>query len=241
MEEDLIYDMGMYDGNDTAYYLSEGFRVVAIEANPYWANKNKQQFKKQIKEGKLKILNVGITKERKKVIKFYVNKTHSEWSSFDKNIGCRHKNHPAVRYIDESNCDFLLINTLPLLDIFKKYGIPYYLKIDIEGNDYLFIDALVQLSSLPKYISCEVGEYQTVPSIQSLLRLPSLGYSKFKLVKQGSHKNGFSSNSSGPFGEETVDIVSGTKWRSLAAIMETLKEQNQKGVAWHDWHGKLEI
>jgi hypothetical protein len=32
--KNLIYDVGMNDGNDTAYYLSRGFRVVAIEANP---------------------------------------------------------------------------------------------------------------------------------------------------------------------------------------------------------------
>ena len=30
----LIYDIGMYDGSDTRYYLNEGFRVLAIEENP---------------------------------------------------------------------------------------------------------------------------------------------------------------------------------------------------------------
>ena len=34
MIEDLIYDIGMNHGEDTAYYLSKGFRVIAIEANP---------------------------------------------------------------------------------------------------------------------------------------------------------------------------------------------------------------
>ena len=32
--ERLIFDIGMYDGSDTRYYLNEGFRVLAIEANP---------------------------------------------------------------------------------------------------------------------------------------------------------------------------------------------------------------
>ncbi len=31
---DLVYDIGMNNGDDTAYYLSLGFRTVAIEANP---------------------------------------------------------------------------------------------------------------------------------------------------------------------------------------------------------------
>jgi len=33
-ENDLVYDVGMNNGDDTAYYLSLGFRVIAIEANP---------------------------------------------------------------------------------------------------------------------------------------------------------------------------------------------------------------
>jgi hypothetical protein len=34
MLADLIYDVGMNNGDDTAYYLSRGFRVIAIEASP---------------------------------------------------------------------------------------------------------------------------------------------------------------------------------------------------------------
>ena len=30
----LIYDVGMNNGDDTAYYLRRGFRVIAIEPNP---------------------------------------------------------------------------------------------------------------------------------------------------------------------------------------------------------------
>ena len=30
--DDLIYDVGMNNGDDTAYYLHKGFRVVAVEA-----------------------------------------------------------------------------------------------------------------------------------------------------------------------------------------------------------------
>ena len=30
----LVYDVGMNNGDDTAYYLRMGYRVVAFEANP---------------------------------------------------------------------------------------------------------------------------------------------------------------------------------------------------------------
>ena len=38
----LIYDIGMYDGSDTRYYLNEGFRVLAIEANPVLVKRAKE-------------------------------------------------------------------------------------------------------------------------------------------------------------------------------------------------------
>ena len=34
MHTDLVFDIGMNNGDDTAYYLHRGFRVVAVEADP---------------------------------------------------------------------------------------------------------------------------------------------------------------------------------------------------------------
>ncbi len=34
MNPDLIFDVGMNNGDDTDFDLAKGFRVVAIEANP---------------------------------------------------------------------------------------------------------------------------------------------------------------------------------------------------------------
>lgn len=33
-QPDLIFDIGMHNGDDSDYYLKKGFRVIAIEANP---------------------------------------------------------------------------------------------------------------------------------------------------------------------------------------------------------------
>jgi len=34
MVPDLIYDIGLHDGDDTAYYLHKGYRVIAVDADP---------------------------------------------------------------------------------------------------------------------------------------------------------------------------------------------------------------
>ena len=63
-EQDLIYDVGMHNGDDTAYYLHKGFRVVAIEANPVCVQACEKRFADAIRLGRLRIINVGITRER---------------------------------------------------------------------------------------------------------------------------------------------------------------------------------
>jgi hypothetical protein len=54
---DLVYDVGMNNGDDTAYYLSLGFRTVAIEANPELVKYAKARFAREIASGRLIILN----------------------------------------------------------------------------------------------------------------------------------------------------------------------------------------
>jgi hypothetical protein len=58
----LIYDVGLFDGADTAYYLFRGFNVVAIDANPVMVDKARSRFAKEIQEGRLTLFNVGISR-----------------------------------------------------------------------------------------------------------------------------------------------------------------------------------
>ena len=51
--DDLVYDVGMHRGEDTAYYLAKGYRVVAIEANPELVGECRERFSDAIASGKL--------------------------------------------------------------------------------------------------------------------------------------------------------------------------------------------
>src|SRR5262249_13256689 len=57
------------------------------------------------------------------------------------------------------------------------YGTPFYMKIDIEGNDALCLRDL-RGRELPKYISVEAG------GVDNLNALHELGYSRFKCISQ---------------------------------------------------------
>ncbi len=60
MQSDLIYDVGVNDGSDTAYYLSRGYRVVGIECSPVMIENLRERFEQEIADGRLVLLNVGV-------------------------------------------------------------------------------------------------------------------------------------------------------------------------------------
>ena len=57
---DLIIDVGMHDGGDTARFLEEGFRVVAVEANPHLVEEGSARFAEPIRSGQLVIVGAAI-------------------------------------------------------------------------------------------------------------------------------------------------------------------------------------
>ena len=169
MEKRLVFDIGMHIGQDTMIYLREGFRVVAIEASPVLVEENKIKFKKYIDDGSLVILNVGIA-DKEGVLPFYVNKRTSEWSSFDFNLGAR------------NNTPYEVINVpcITTASLFEEYGVPYFLKVDIEGFDYLCINDLPNTNAPAsvEYVSCEAGGTSLLDTLHKK------GYTKFKIIHQ---------------------------------------------------------
>jgi FkbM family methyltransferase len=250
---ELIFDIGMHIGEDTRYYLKQGFKVLAVEANPILAKKNSEKFKKAINEGQLTILNAGVA-EKEGVLPFYVNHRLTEWSSFDKATGTR--NNTAYHVID--------IPCVTTRSLFEQYGIPHYLKVDIEGFDHYCLLDIPPTGDKPKYVSCEAVY------LDWLEILVSKGYTKFKLLNQANDfkpinlkqernplfpkyeiiKNGIKLRlqkfipfkhmygSSGPFGEKTLgDWLSAEEVRELyRAFYQYDKHQPLSGASWFDFH-----
>jgi hypothetical protein len=81
--KDLVYDVGMHNGDDTAFYLHQGFRVLAIDANPRAVDAAKRRFRSELTSGRLTILNVG-TAETAGTGTFWICEGVSEWSFFTK-------------------------------------------------------------------------------------------------------------------------------------------------------------
>jgi FkbM family methyltransferase len=171
LQEDLIYDVGFHNGDDTAYYLHRGFRVVAIEANPTLVAHGSDRFKAEIAAGRLTLLNIGIA-QTEGAFSFWVNEDNDTWSSFDHDIAGR--KGTRIREVK--------VQGVPFSQILGKHGVPYYLKVDIEGSDTLCVPALAR-SDRPKYVSCELDLNGERGVVNELARV---GYRHFKVINQTS-------------------------------------------------------
>lgn len=227
MRDNLIIDVGMHDGSDTAYYLHCGHNVVAIEADPQKCATAKSRFHEEINSGKLIIENVGIAPEPG-FAQFWINEHNPSWSSFDREFGCR-KNTKAHA---------IEVAVVRFRSILERHGVPHYLKIDIEGNDYVCLEDL-RVEDVPQFISIEAHK------IEYLCELHRLGYTANKVVNQAFHNRyskvpdwRFPPGSSGPFAQDTPG-----EWQSLedAAydwlhINRGFPWRSSLGYGWYDFH-----
>lgn len=163
-----IFDVGFNNGDDSAYYLSLGYNVIAVEANSALAEQGRQRFGAEVQSGRLTILSSAIWQTDGEILPFYANDTDSEWSSLDPTNGKRGGRYHVID-----------VPTITIRSLFAEYGVPHYLKVDIEGADGLVVHGLPKESALPLYFSCELGEGKDFVDL-----LYGLGYEQFKLLNQ---------------------------------------------------------
>lgn len=222
MYEGLIYDVGMHTGKDTEFYLKKGFKVVAIEANPRLVEQVCLRLGQYLADGTLTICELAVAGYEGQ-IEFYMNDKHDDWGTISKSAASRNERFGATTTVIKVKCT-------QFQGILRKYGIPYYLKVDIEGADSLCLEALSTFEERPKYISLEVGPTSFEETFTKLSLLWNLGYRSFKTVNQAANRKvqcqnpplegsfvdyRFDGTSSGPFGEEAPG-----NWMS---IEETVK------------------
>jgi len=220
MSSRLVYDVGMHRGEDTDFYLKRGHRVVGIEANPHLVAKLRARFKDEIGTGQLRIIERAVNSQAG-AARFAINQINSVWGTLRDEFITRNDALGSPSSVIEVEC-------VTFDQILREYGMPYYLKIDIEGCDLLCLEALSGFSDRPRYVSVETvatspqrGVAETFAEIRLLHRL---GYKRFQYVDQApiAHSTHhlsiegkpitytFPAESSGPFGAELAG-----RWRSF--------------------------
>src|ERR1700737_2218968 len=84
----LVFDIGMHNGDDTAYYLSLGHQVVAVEANPALCDHARSRFRDEIAAGCLVIEQMAIATAVGEA-RFFVTVGDSQFSALDRGVASR--------------------------------------------------------------------------------------------------------------------------------------------------------
>ena len=227
----VIFDIGSNNGDNIPYYLLKCDKVIAIEANPELCTEIADRFQYEIECGRLIIRNgVIVTSEiNSNQVPFYIHKFNHVLSQFPK---------PDDTLIQNFNQYFL--PTINIKELVKEYGIPFYVKIDIENYDHILLRDFLRNDIKPEFISAESH------SIDTFAGLVSLGYNSFKLVigetvnaqyrnhnvitKSGFIKYSFPYHSAGPFGED----INGN-WMSKTELLYFIVTE---GLGWYDIHAR---
>lgn len=165
MQPDLVYDVGMLYGEDTAHYLRRGYRVLGIEANPAMAAAVRERFAAEIADGRLSVLETAIAA---------APGSADFWISAEPGLSSLFRDN-ATGGGNSAHCVQVPCTTFG--EILGRFGTPFYLKVDIERADHLCLEA-IDPADPPQYVSFEKTR------LSDLLHMRSIGYSRFKLIEQ---------------------------------------------------------
>ncbi|WP_413171969.1 FkbM family methyltransferase [Anabaena azotica] len=226
MDKNLIIDVGVHTGQDTEFYLKKGFRVIGIEAHPDIYESAKNRLKSYVESGQLTLLNVAVSPQDEPIT-FYANLDKSFWGTISPDRVKESDRSFGTRSVE------ITVTGRRFESILAEFGVPYYLKVDIEGSDLLCVKALQQFDTKPQFISIESTKASWPALLEELELLKELGYQKFKAVNQAKvtqqlcpspAKEGkyipyqFEYGASGLFGKETPG-----DWLSESEVIKAYK------------------
>ena len=178
-QSDLIFDVGMHKGQDADFYLRKGFRVVGFEAEPTLAAHCRARFVEEIEAGKLTVIEGAIVEHAHngESVKFYRNKCNDVWGTVHDTWAIRNESLG-------SPSDAIEVKAIDFTEYLRRYGIPHYLKIDIEGSDILCLKALRGFEQKPDFVSVESEKISFRKLKEEFCIFEELGYKSFKVVQQ---------------------------------------------------------
>jgi FkbM family methyltransferase len=238
VDSNLIFDIGLHKGMDAQFYLRKGFNVVGIEASPDLCHEAAANNKEYIADGRLAILQKALFYRSGETVKFFMNPEKDDWGSLfrgatEQGVGTSYE---------------IEVETITLAEVFSAYGVPYYIKCDVEGGDSIFIEQLLLSQHRPNFVSIEAT------SADDIAILRACGYNRFQLVNQYMNpftkapqparegvyvESAFSHVTSGLFGRELPE----SGWIDFTKVIHTfldwysVRERNPLlVVGWLDIH-----
>jgi FkbM family methyltransferase len=179
--EDLIFDVGCNNGDDTDFYLRKGFRVVAIDADQTLCEQVSKRFAAEVASGRCEVIFGAVGEKTGDTVEFYLC-DRADWNTCDPYFVERNEK-AGVKFRTVS------VPTINVADLMKTRGTPYYLKIDIEGADAVPLKTMVGRQVVPSYVSIEIAQHDFSEGLEQIQLLKSLGYTQFNFFNQGMRRS----------------------------------------------------
>ncbi len=172
-ENDLVFDVGANRGNRSSTFLDLKAQVISIEPNPRLVKKLLNKFGK-----KLKVVQKAVGGSAG-LVELYVNEadvlstTSKEWMEETKK---------SNRFGDLGNkfSEVLEVEKVTLDDLVREYGVPEFVKIDVEGLELEIIQSIsnAKINSLSFEFAIPESLKDTLDAID---HLDGVGYKYFNL------------------------------------------------------------
>jgi FkbM family methyltransferase len=186
MQTKVIFDLGAHKGEDSDFYLSKGFRVIAIDASNTLCDAVRKRFQDHPNNDNFKILNYAVTEKDNEIITFYENTGNSVWGTiFDSWVS---RNNKMGTTSIKKSARTMRLDTLIAREL--QGGEPIeYVKIDIEGADMMALKSLSNVKEKPRFVSLESEKIVWEKLLEEFDILKQLGYTKFKIIDQSTIQN----------------------------------------------------
>lgn len=160
-----IFDIGANKGNKVNAFLKMGFKVIALEPEKKSIETLKWRFGKN---PQVTIVEKGVS-DTIGELPVYITESRSGLNTLSekwvKSIGDETENrwHASKQYRKSYT-----IQTTTLDELIKIYGIPYFIKIDVEGFE---LNVVKGLSTAPKFLSFECNLPEFISETTEILHL----------------------------------------------------------------------
>ena len=224
----------MNNGDDLAYYLKKGTKVVGVEANPELCTLVEKRFADEIQNGSLIVLNCILTTENTDHMgTFYIHQNYHVLSQFPR---------PDNEFIDKFKP--IEVSQRTASSIILEHGHPYFVKIDLEHYDQYVLSEIFSNKIKPDFVSVEMHDfvvydilketgYRVFNTVDGETVPVKYNDVQFLNIRGGNCTYSFPYHSAGPFGSD----ITQSPWRTRNEMDLYLKNLEP---GWIDLHAALQ-